>query len=77
MTDLETREEGTANREKTWAIVRIVLGQAQIMAATVALVLLLSLGMVWPIFVTLGVCVLLVLVSRCLFQKQGAGRSPG
>lgn len=56
--------------ERRWAVVRIVLGTAQIMVATFATVVLLTHG-VDEIAVGAGVvAVLLIVTSRILFWKE-------
>jgi hypothetical protein len=52
--------------------VRIVLGVAQVMAATVTLVFLLSFGTAWPTLAAAGVAGLLVLTSKLLFRGPGS-----
>jgi hypothetical protein len=50
--------------------VRIVLGQAQVIAATVALVLLFVFGPAWPALAAVAVAGLLVVASRLLFRDR-------
>lgn len=46
------------------------LGHAQIMAATVGLVLLLALGPIWPTLTVVAVAGLLVALSKLLFRGK-------
>jgi hypothetical protein len=68
MADPEPSPEVPTPRERRWALVRIALGQTQVMAATVALVLLLTFGTAWPTLVAVGIAGLLVLTSKLLFR---------
>jgi hypothetical protein len=72
MSEPERAPGGPAPREKAWATVRVVLGVAQVMAATITLVLLLSFGTAWPTLVAAGVAGLLVLTSKLLFRGPGS-----
>jgi hypothetical protein len=54
--------------ERLRAVVRILLGQGQLVAATVALVLLFVFGPAWPALVAVAVASLLVVTSKLLFR---------
>ena len=60
--------------ERRWAIVRIVLGIAQIMVATFAAMVLLTHGVDQIAIGAGAVALLLIVTSRMLFWKQGRGR---
>jgi hypothetical protein len=72
MSEPERAPGGRRPEEKARAIVRIVLGVAQVMAATVTLVLLLAFGTAWPTLAAAGVAGLLVLTSKLLFRGPGS-----
>ncbi len=64
-------EKGGPNtKEKARAVVRIALGTAQVMAATVILVLLIETGASSLTVVATVITLLLVVVSRTLFRKE-------
>ena len=63
---------GPTAREKCWAVMRIALGTAQVMAATAGLVLMVETGTSVPTMATIAVAGLLVVVSKLLFRRPGA-----
>jgi hypothetical protein len=77
MDEQDPTPERSTNRERRWAVVRIILGQAQMAAAVVGLVLLLSVGASWPTLVAVTVAGLLVIVSRLLFQDHDTSGGAG
>jgi hypothetical protein len=68
-TEERPSERRLSARERRWAVVRIVLGQAQILAATVGVVLLVLTGMSVPTIVAVGVAAALLLTSRLFFWR--------
>jgi hypothetical protein len=60
--------EKPGGREKGWAVVRVGLGLAQVMAATVTLVLLVQTGANEWSLGAVTLTGLLVLLSKCLFR---------
>ena len=64
---------GPTPRERRRALARIALGQAQVIAAVLGLVLFLQTGMSPATLTAVGVAGLLVLVSRAAFREPGSG----
>jgi hypothetical protein len=62
----------SAGRDQAWAVARVALGLVQVVAATVALVLLAQAGVNWASLGAAGAAGLLVLVSKLLFRGRGA-----
>jgi uncharacterized membrane protein YbaN (DUF454 family) len=58
---------GPTNKDKAWALVRIALGIAQVMAATTTLVFLGTSGLT---IVATIITLLLVVVSRMVFRRE-------
>ncbi len=63
-------EQQPTAKDRRRAMLRILLGLAQIMAATVGLVLLLTTGMALATLVAVGGAGLLVAASRILFRGK-------
>jgi hypothetical protein len=73
MSEPESAPGESRRREKAWAVVRIALGLAQIMAATVTFVLLVQTGVnEWSMGLTAATG-LLVLLSKWLFRDSRGG----
>ncbi|HJT75999.1 MAG TPA: hypothetical protein VJ739_02260 [Gemmataceae bacterium] len=64
-----TSEERPSGREKVWAVVRLALGVAQVMGATISLTLLLQTETSAVAIGTVAVSGLLVVVSKLLFRE--------
>jgi hypothetical protein len=67
-------EGGTGQRptppERRWAVLRVALGQGQIVAAVVGLVLLLALGPTWPALAAVAAAGALFVLSKLLFWRR-------
>ena len=57
--------------ERRWALLRITLGQAQIVAAVIGLVLFATTGASPATFAAVGVALVLVVVSKAVFRDAG------
>jgi hypothetical protein len=64
-----TQHRSTATGQR-WAVVRIVLGQAQMLAATVGIGLLVLTGRSVPTIVAVSVACVLLLTSQLLFRRR-------
>ncbi len=77
MAERDPTPERPTRRERRLAVVRIIMGQAQIAAAVVGLVLLLTVGTTWPTLVAVGIAGLLVVVSKLLFRDHDTSGGAG
>jgi len=68
--DNEPNGQRQRARERWWAVVRILVGQAQIIGATVAVYFLIQTGTSVPSLIALGVTALMFLVSKLLFRDR-------
>jgi hypothetical protein len=57
--------------EVRWAVVRLIFAAVQIAGATASLIFLLQLGWHWLTFATVGVTLLVTIISRILFSRRG------
>jgi hypothetical protein len=58
--------------EVRWAVVRLIFAALQIAGATASLIFLLQLGWHRLTFATVGVTLLVTIISRILFSRRGA-----
>jgi hypothetical protein len=58
--------------EVRWAVVRLIFAALQIVGATASLIFLLQLGWHWLTFATVGITLLVTIISRILFSRRGA-----
>ncbi len=70
--DVNTDPQEPTASERAWAVVRIILGLLQVMAATISLYLLVEMGANGVTLLAAGVTGLLVLMSKWLFRERGA-----
>ena len=73
MAGADPSPEKPRSREKVWAVVRIVLGLAQVMSATFTFVLLVQMGVNEWSLGAIGITGLLVLLSKWLFRDSRGG----
>ena len=71
MTGTDPPGEQPTAREKAWAVVRIVLGLAQVMGATVSVYCLIQTGTSTLTVVSVAITGLLVVLSKLLFRGPG------
>lgn len=66
--DQDTQDERTGSGERAWAVVRVSLGNAQVVMATIALYLLFATGMSRPTLTAVAVTCFFVVLSKFLFR---------
>jgi len=62
--------QGDRRIEVRWAIVRLIFAALQIAGATASVIFFLQLGWHWLTFATVGVTLLVTIISRILFSRR-------